>query len=319
MTGKARLSSEYVFYLNGEFVPMSDAKVSVLDSVCHGDSVYDALRTVKRTHIFRVDDHIARLFSSCKAADIDPGITPKEMKRILIEVVNRNKHLLAETDDAWLIPRISSGSLLAGGEPTIMVIFVHLPFRLFAKFFKVGMHVMVPTVRHVPPECMDPKIKYDARLFMHIAEREVKRIDPECAALMLDIYGNVTELTDANFFIVKKGEVITAPTRNVLPGVSRQVVLELCEKLKIPARERDFQLYDVYNADEAFRTGTSYRMMPISRMNMRNLWPKVPGPITKRLLDAYSKEMGLNIAEQYLSHLTGEERKALDKEAAGLA
>jgi len=177
------------------------------------------------------------------------------------------------------------------------------------------MPIMVSSIRHVPPECLDPKIKYDARLFMHIAERDTKRIDPEAGTLLLDVHGNVAELTDANFFIVKKGTVITATTRNVLPGVSRQVVLELCEKLDIPAVERDFQLYDVYNADEAFRTGTSYRMMPISRINQRRLFKKIPGPVTQRLLKAYSKEFGLDIAEQYLSHLTPEEREALDKQA----
>lgn len=311
MSVQSELSTEYVFYLNGDYVPMSEAKISVLDSVCHGDSVYDALRTANRTRVFRIDEHVDRLYASCKAADIDPGISPEEMKRIIMELVSRNAHLLGDNDDAWIIPRVSSGSLLGHGEPTIMVIFVHLPFRSYAKYFRLGVHVIVPPVRHVPPECMDPKIKYDARLFMHIAEREVRRIDPECGALMLDIHGNVSELTDANFFIVTKGEVITPPTRNVLPGVSRQVVLELCEKLKIPAAERDFQLYDVYNADEAFRTGTSYRMMPVSRINNRHLWKTVPGPITRRLLDAYSQEMGLDIAEQYLSHLSVEEREEL--------
>ena len=317
MNAKSEPANEYVFYINGEYLPMSEAKISVLDSVCHGDSVYDTLRTVNRTRIFRIDDHIERLFASCRAADIDPGMSPGEMKEILTEVLNRNKHLLAENDDAWIIPRISSGSLLGYGDPTIMVMFVTLPFMWHAKSFKLGVRLIVPTVRHVPPECLDPKIKCDARLFMHIAEREVKRADPEAAPLMLDLNGNVAELTDANFFIVKKGEVITPPTRNVLPGVSRQVVLEICETLRIPAHEKDFQLYDVYNADEAFRTGTSYRMLPVSRINMRHLWKTVPGPITQRLLDAYNEEIGLDIAEQYLSHLSDDEREALEKEASG--
>ena len=127
--------------------------------------------------------------------------------------------------------------------------------------------------------------------------------------------GAATELTDANFFIVRNGEVITPSTQNSLPGVSRQVVLELCKKLGIPCAERAFQLYDVYNADEAFRTGTSYRMLPVSRINLRHLWKNVPGPVTRRLLDAYSEEIGLDIAGQYLSHLTAEERETLEQEA----
>ncbi len=316
MVIELELEKEFVFYLNGEYVPMSEAKVSVFDAVCHGDSVYDTLRTVNRTRIFRIDDHIERLYSSCKAADIDPGIGPEEMKQIIIEVANRNAHLLPENDDAWLFPRISSGSLFERGKPTVIVGFVPLPFKMYAKFFKLGTHLVVTTFRHVPPQCMDPKIKNDARLFMHIADREVRRSVPESRTLMLDLYGNVAELTDANFFIVKKGEVITPTTRNALPGVSRQVVLELCEKLKIPAFEKDIQLYDVYNADEVFQTGTSYRMLPVSRINNRHLWKNVPGTITERLLDAYNTELGLDIAEQYLSHLNNEERETLEKQAA---
>jgi branched-chain amino acid aminotransferase len=318
MNAASARASEYVFYVNGQFVPMSEAKISVLDSCCHGDSVYDTLRTVNRTRVYRIEDHLERLFSSCRAAAIDPHMCIENMRRVIEEVVDRNRHLLADNDDAWIIPRISSGSLLGGGEPTVMVMFVHLPFRLYAKFFKLGMHVIVSSIRHVPPECMDPKLKNDSRLFMHIAERDTRRIDPDAATLMLDIDGNVAELTDANFFIVKKGTVMTPTTRNALPGVSRQVVLELCEEIGIPAVERDFQLYDVYNADEAFRTGTSYRMMPISRVNLRRLWRKVPGPVTERLLKAYSDDMGLDIAEQYLGHLTAEERHTLEHEAAAL-
>ncbi|GAB4340763.1 MAG: aminotransferase class IV [Candidatus Abyssubacteria bacterium] len=318
MGASAAQASEYVFYVNGHYVPMSEARISVLDSCCHGDSVYDTLRTVNRRRVYRLEDHLERLFSSCRAAAIDPQMSMDEMGGVIGELVRRNGHLLAGNDDAWIIPRISSGSLVGGGEPTVMVMFVHLPFRLYAKFFILGMHVIVSSIRHVPPECMDPKIKNDSRLFMHIAERETRRIDPEAATLMLDIDGNVAELTDANFFIVKKGTVMTPTTRNVLPGVSRQVVLELCGKLGIPAVERDFQLYDVYNADEAFRTGTSYRMMPVSRVNLRRLWTDIPGPVTQRLLKAYSEEMGLDIAGQYLSHLTDEEREGLEREVAAL-
>jgi len=306
-----KLEKEYVFYVNGEYVPWNEAKISVLDSGCHGDSVYDTLRTVSRTNIFRIDDHIERLYSSCNAADIDPGIGPEEMKKIMMEVTKRNAPLLSENDDAWVFARVTSGSMFEGGKPTVIVFFLPLLFKRYAKFFKLGTHLVVTQVRHVPAQCIDPKIKNDSRLFMHIADREVRRSNPECRTLMMDINGNISELTDANFFIVKKGEVITPTTSNVLPGVSRQIVLELCEKLEIKAFEKDIQLYDVYNADEAFQTGTSYRMLPVSRINRRHLWKEIPGPITKRLLKAYNEEIGLDIAEQYLSHLSEEEREEL--------
>jgi branched-chain amino acid aminotransferase len=306
-------SGEFTYYLDGKYVPMSEAKVFVLDPVCHGDSVFDTMRTVHRDRIFRVDDHIARLCASCRAADLEPRESPAELKDVCHALLERNRDLLAENDDAWILPRVAAGG--QGGSSTV-VAFAPLPFRRHAPFFELGTHLVVPTVRHVPPQCLDPKIKYDARLFMHIGEREAKRIDPDSRTLPLDIDGNVAELTDANVFIVKNGEVVTPPLRNTLPGVSKTVVLELCGSLGIPAAERDFQLFDVYNADEMFQTGTSYRMLPVSRVNQRHLWKSVPGPITAQLLEAYGKELGLDIAEQYLSHLDSDERKALQARSA---
>ena len=305
----------YTYYLNGEYVPIEEAKVSVLDAVCHGDSVFDTLRTVNRTEVFRIDDHLDRLYSSCRAALLEPTLSPGEMKEVILEVVKRNAPFLAENDDAWILPRVSSGLLVAPGPAHTMVLFIPLPFRTYAKFFKQGTHLVVPQVRHVPPQSMDAKMKHDSRLFMHIGDREARAVDPEARTLLLDVDGNVAELTDANIFIVKRGTVMTPPLRNVLPGVSRMTVLELCEKLGIPAVERDFQLFDLYNADEAFQSGTSYRMLPVSRVNQRHLWNDVPGAITRRILDAYSEELGLDIAEQYLSHLSDEERQALEAEA----
>ena len=307
-------SREFTYYLDGKYVPTGEAKVFVLDPVCHGDSVFDTARTVGRDRIFRVDDHMERLYASCRAAELEPRESPAELKDVFLELVERNRDLLAENDDAWLLPRVSAKGL---EETSTLVAFIPLPFRRYAPFFKLGTHLVVPTVRHVPPQCMDPKIKYDARLFMHIGDREARRIDPDSRTLLLDIDGNVAELTDANIFIVKNGEVVTPPPRNTLPGVSKTVVLELCESLGIPAAERDFQLFDVYNADEVFQTGTSYRMLPVSRVNQRHLWTSVPGPITGQLLEAYSKELGLDIAEQYLSHLASEERVALQAKIAG--
>jgi branched-chain amino acid aminotransferase len=315
MAVELKLDKNYLFYLNGDYVPVGEAKISVLDAGLNGDSVFDTLRTVNRNRVIRMEHHLERLYSSCKAAEIDPGIKPEKMKEIITEVMNRNAGLLEENDDAWISVRITSGYRYEKGKATVIVSFVPLPFKTYAKYFKLGTHLAVPTIRHVPPQCMDPKIKYDARLFMHMADRETKRAFPESRTLLLDLDGNIAELTDASFFIVKNGQVLTPTERNILPGVSRQIVLELCEKLKIPVSERDIQLYDAYTADEAFQSGTSYRMLPVSRINGRHLWKKVPGPVTGRLLAAYSEEIGIDIEEQYLSHLSHAEREALEKEA----
>jgi len=303
--------NEFLFYLNGTYVTSSQAKIHCLDWGLHGYSVYDVCRTVNKTRIFRLGEHIERLYNSLRCAEIDLEVTPDEMKLIHIEVMKRNAHLLGENDDMTIGVRVTPGPMYEEGRPTICVYARRIAFEKHAKFFRIGTHLVVPSVRHIPAQCIDPRVKHDARLFMHMADREARRLDPESGALMLDIYGNVAELTVANLFIVKRGAVITPNLRNCLPGISRQVVLELCGKLGMPAFERDIQMFDVYNADEAFQTATSYCMLPISRINTRHLWKKIPGPVTERLLAAYTEEIGVDIAEQYVRHLDEFERTRL--------
>lgn len=314
MVIETKLDKDFVFYINGNYVPLTEAKISVLDAGWHGDSVYDTLRTIKRTEVYRIDDHVERLFTSCQGAGIDPCIKPDVLKGIITEIAIRNSNFLCENEDGWIIPRISSGSLFESGDPSLIVMFLPLPFKMYAKFFITGTHLFVATTRHVPPECIDSGIKYDARMFMHIADREAKRFDPECRTLLLDINGNIAELTNANIFVVKDGVVNTPTTRNILSGISRKVVLELCEKLGIPAIERDMDLSYLEGADEAFQTGTSYRMLPISRINGAQLWHTIPGPITERIITAYIEEIGIDFVDQYLSHLSDEDRKSLLEE-----
>ena len=302
---------EKVAYFNGTFVPQSEARLSVYDrGFRRGECVYDTSRTVKKIKIFRLEDHVERLYRSLRYARIDLDISPKEMERIHMEVAKRNAHTLGENDEHWIYVYVTSGIAPSSSlptrkkeQPTVIVFCSRIPYEHFAQLFKTGTHMVVSSIRHIPPECLDSKLKNTNRLHMRLANLEAKQLDPKAYALLLDINGNVAESTDANIFIVTKGKLITPTTRNTLGGISRQVVLELAEKLGIPAFERDIQLYDIYNADEAFQTGSSYCMLPISRINGKRLWNEIPGPITKRLLDAYSEEMGLDIVGQLLSHL----------------
>jgi branched-chain amino acid aminotransferase len=293
-----------MFYLNGEYVPSSKAKIHCLDWGFRGYGVYDVCRTVNKIEIFRLDEHIERLYNSLRCTEINLKMTPEEMKQIHIEVMKKNVHFLKKNDDMNIGVYVTPGPMFKEGNPTVWVYARVIKFQKYAKFFKIGTHLTVPSIRHVPSQCMDPKIKHTSRMFMHMADSEARRLESECWALMLDIYGNIAELTNSNLFIVKQETVITPTLRNCLPGTSRKVVLELCEKMKIPVFERDIQLFDVYNADEVFQTATTYGIFPVSRINKRLLWDEIPRPITKRLLSAYSEEMGLDIVEQFLSHLS---------------
>ncbi len=119
-------------------------------------------------------------------------------------------------------------------------------------------------------------------------------------ALLLDLDGNLTETSGANFLIVERGTIVSPTTVNALPGISRATVFELAGKLGIPFVERDLQVFSVINADEAFLTSTPYCMMPVTRINGLPIGSGKPGPIFRRLLQAWSAEVGVDIEKQIL-------------------
>jgi branched-chain amino acid aminotransferase len=117
-------------------------------------------------------------------------------------------------------------------------------------------------------------------------------------ALLLDLAGNVTETSAANFLIVEKGTVVSPTTVNTLAGVSRGMVIELCGRLGISFVERDIQVYSVMNAEEAFLASTPYCLMPVTGINGAPIGDDRPGPMVRRLLAAWSEAVGLDIEKQ---------------------
>jgi branched-chain amino acid aminotransferase len=134
----------------------------------------------------------------------------------------------------------------------------------------------------------------------YLADREARLVDPEASALLLDLDGNVTETNAANFSFVEGGAIVSPTTRNTLPGISRATVFELAAQLGIDFVERDSQPYQAINADEAFLTSTPYCMMPVTKINGIPIGDGKPGPIFRRLLDAWSKLVGVDIERQIL-------------------
>jgi branched-subunit amino acid aminotransferase/4-amino-4-deoxychorismate lyase len=182
--------------------------------------------------------------------------------------------------------------------PTVCVHTFPLQFELWAKKMLTGAHLVTPSIRHVPPQCYDPKVKYRSRMHFYLADLEARRIDPEASALLLDLAGNVTETSTANFLIVERGTIVSPSTVNTLPGISRAMVLSLTGKLGIPFVERDLQVYNVMNADEAFLTSTPFCLMPVTKINGVAIADGKPGAMTRRLLAAWSAEVGLDIEKQ---------------------
>jgi branched-chain amino acid aminotransferase len=151
-------------------------------------------------------------------------------------------------------------------------------------------------------------MKYRSRMHYYLADKEAQLVDADAAALLLDLDGNVTETGGANFLLVEGGAIVSPTLRNILPGISRAVVIDLAGKLKIPFVERDLQLYNVMNADEAFLSTTPYCLMPVTRINGVAIGQGTPGPVYERLITAWSEQVGLDIRRQIVEGAKARQR-----------
>lgn len=304
------LSNQRIAYFNGEYVPERDVVVPFRDrSWTRGDGVFDMTRSFNGRS-FKMKEHVERLYRSLKYLRIDPGLTPAEIVDISEEVLNRNRHLLGQGDDYWIGQRISRGVDAVGDEgwdhtgPNVVVECQPLPLKKRATLYRDGMRVIVPATRRVAPSMLSPRAKMHQYLNLTIADMEAKAVDPEAWSVLLDEHGNLSEGTGSNIFLVRNGEIATPHERYVLPGVSRATALDLARELGIPAREADLDLYDASTADEIFITSTSLCICPVSQFNGQKVGDgKVPGPVTKRLIDAYVAFVDCDFVGQYLRHL----------------
>lgn len=298
-------SASHLVYLSGEFVPTDEAKISIFDAaVMLGDMVTESTRTFAHRP-FKLDQHIDRLYKSLKVTRIDPGMTPAEMYDLSLRVLETNLPKVAPEMDVWLVHNISRGRSVAGADPTrqrspATVIIHTAPLILtdWARFFSEGCHAVTPFSRAVPPEALDARIKNRSRMAYTLAEIEVKLVDPQAQGILLDIHGNVAENKGGNFFIYSEGVLKTPRARSALAGISRATVLELAAQLHIPLEVTDFQPYDIYTADEAFFTSTPYCIMPATKFNGLPVGDGQVGPVTKRILQAWSQLAGIDIVAQ---------------------
>ncbi len=298
---------EPLAYLNGRIAPISQAMLPVYDmGIVMGASVTEMARTF-RHDCFHLRDHVDRLFRSIKHVGFEMDLTPDGFVDLVLELVTINSRLIPKSHDLGVSMFVTAGTALvytgqAGRathrRPTVCVHTFPLPFELWAEKYTLGQHVVTPSIRHLPPECLDPKIKARSRMHWYLADEQARLVDPRAIALLLDRNDNVTETGTANFLIAQKGRVMTPPPRNTLQGISQQVVAELCEQAKIPFEQRDFQTYDVVNADEAFTSSTPYCMLPVTKINGKPIGDGQPGPIFAELLRGWDQLVGLNVAQQ---------------------
>ena len=295
---------ERIVYLNGQSLPESEAKISVFDrGLFWGDGVYDVARTVRHVP-YKLREHVDRLYRSLHHVRIDPGMDAEKMEAICREVVERNRPHWAPHEDFRIVQHVTRGPQAFTGSgdfntprATVLVHCAEMGFPRLAKGYREGLRLITPAIRQRPSQYLDPRVKSTSKMGHIMAELEARQAGGD-ASLLLDRDGYVTEGISANFFYVERETLVTAPTLEVLAGVTGQTLFELARNLGIPVQQRVFAPYDVYAADEAFLTSTSYFLMPVSHLNGYRIGSAVPGPITARLLKDWGDAIGLDIVAQ---------------------
>lgn len=314
-------------YPNGELLPELDGRISIFDrGFTVGDSAYEYARTFKHKP-FQVKEHMDRLFTSLKVLRINPGVSKVEFCRLCEELTMRNMPLLKNYEEYNIVWEVTRGEWgwhgrrapapKGSGKPTLIIKNNLNDQKLCAQAFFTGIHVVTPPSRHVNPQCWDPKIKTYSRLSYVLADLEARLVDPNAIALMLDPYGNLSESIGGNIWLMREGTLMTPTERNILRGQTRADVMNLAKSLNIPVVEQDIQPWHLYNCDEAFGSTTfPGPIQPIGRFNGLLIGNELPGPVTKRLAEAWSDWVGLDVTG--LDRLSTEERAELERERARL-
>ena len=299
--------NEPVVYLNDDFVPASRAHINIYDlGIVLGATLTEMTRTF-RHEPFRLEEHVKRLLRSCRYAGIEleldhPGLV--ERTRSLVET---NSRLIGPEQDLGVVHFVTPGEnqVYAGSAgrparpaPTLCIHSFPLPFSVWRSYFEQGAHVVTPSIRHVPPQCVDPKTKNRSRLHYWMADRQTQAVDPAATSLLLDLDGNLTECSGANFVVVENGTVFTPTSRNILEGVSLVTLREMAPDLGLGWVEKDLQPYDAVNADEAWLTSTPYCLAPCTRINDTPIGDGRPGTLFGRVMEAWSRRVGMDILAQ---------------------
>ena len=265
-----------------------------------GDVVFDVERTFNGKS-FRMKEHVDRLYRSLKFVRIDPGLSDDEMLEISEEAISRNEHLRAPGGDFNIRQFVTRGpgrSTKDAGPATVGVTVSPIYFARYAGMYDSGAHAVVARTRSYASDALDPKVKHYSRMNFNMADLEATDVDEVAWPILMDTVGNLTEGTGYNFFLVTDGVIRTPGDETLLQGISRGAVFDIARQLGIPSTEEELQPYDLYTADEAFFSSTSFCMLPITVADKREIGDGKPGPVTQQLLAAWSEMVGVDIVDQ---------------------
>lgn len=276
-----------IMYLNGEFIPVADARLSVIDhGFLYGDGIFEGVRAYGG-RVWKLDEHLDRLYRSARVLLIEIPIPKAEMRNVVRRALRENGYR-----DAYIRITVTRGVGLGLDpknieNPTIAI----MPSRLSLyppEMYRDGLEVVTVSTRIARPDSWEVRVKSTGKYLNNImAKFEANRMGAG-EGLMLNMEGYVAEATGDNLFIIHAGKLLTPPpSAGILEGITRAAVMQLASASGIGVEERNLTLFDVYTADEAFLTGTAAEMIPMVRLDGRIIGDGKPGPITKKLTDKF--------------------------------
>jgi branched-chain amino acid aminotransferase len=285
-----------VVYVNGRITPAADAVVPVFDhGFLYGEGVYETLRTYGREP-FLFGPHMDRLRRSAGLMALSVPFSDAEMLGWMRDTMVAHDRMLGALPEAYIRILLTRGvgaltyNPDACPTPTVVIIVKSFPFPA-ERTFTEGIVVALVDVRRNHPSALNPTIKSNNLLNNALAMQEALRHHAE-EALMQNHDGHIVECSQSNFFIVKDGRLRTAPLADgLLPGITRQFVMDLARDLGVHTDERSYTPDDVYSADEAFITGTTREVTPVVRVGERRIGTGTPGAVTRRLLEEFRRRV----------------------------
>ena len=283
------MTNELQIYIDGEFYPKSQAKISVYDhGFLYGDGVFEGIREYNGV-VFKLKEHVDRLYRSAHAIMLQIPLTKEEMVKAVVETLRKNK-----MKDAYIRLIVSRGIGDLGldprkcPKPTIIIITDTINIKA-GNAKETGITTMFSWVRRNPVDATTHEIKSLNYLNSILAKIEANACGVD-EALCLESNGYIAEGVGENVFIVKNGEILSPPTSTgALAGITADVVVELAAKLGLKLTVTNLTPFMLFTSDEAFFTGTAMEMVPIREVNKRPIGDGKPGPITKKLMVEFQK------------------------------
>ncbi|MCK4401446.1 branched-chain-amino-acid transaminase [bacterium] len=279
-------------YIDGKFFPKSKANISVYDhGFLYGDGVFEGIR-IYSDNIFMLDEHINRLYDSAKAIRLKIPLSKTELRNAV-----RQAHKVNGLKNGYVRLIVTRGVGDLGIDPKkcpkpSIIIIVNKIALYPAELYKKGMEIITASTQRTPVSALNPQIKSMNYLNNILANIEAVNAGAN-EALMLNSSGNVVECSGDNIFIYRNGTLITPPTSTgALDGITRRIVMKIAEQEGLSVKELIFSKYEVYTSDECFLTGTAAELIPVVKVDGRDIGNGKPGKITRLLINKFKKFTG---------------------------